>query len=169
MTGAREFLGFLSAKHLAGLRERPSGAETERLFRARSLTWRESSWLRHIFLCLHAGSFRKLVLGAGLSVYEVARAAHNSGIERGELAFWFDPYAIRPEDLPRVPEEEWRKLRRAKEEAWGELESALRSGEASRPQGGFPFRLPGASRTAGDVDAGQLGRPAPGHFGHMIM
>lgn len=118
VTGARGFLGFLSAKHLAGLRERPGGAETEWLFRSRSLTWRESHWLRHIFLCLHADSFRRLVLGAGLSVYEVARAAHNSGVERGELAFWFDPYAIRPEDLPKVPEEEWRKLRRAKEEAW---------------------------------------------------
>ena len=118
--GARGFLGFLSAKHLAGIRDRPSGVEAERLFRAETLTWLESSHLHHIFLCLRASSFHKLVLGAGLSVYEVARAAHNSGIRRGGLAFWFAPYAIRPEDLPKVPEGEWRKLRRAKEEAWAQ-------------------------------------------------
>lgn len=120
VAGARGFLGFLSAKHLAGLRERPNGVETERLFRARTLTRRERHWIQHIFLCLRASDFNTLVLNAGLSVYQVGRAARNSGIRRGGLAFWFAPYAIRPEDLPNVPEGEWRKLRRAKEEAWAQ-------------------------------------------------
>ena len=116
--GARGFVGLLSAKHFAGIPDRPSGVEMERLFRAETLTWVESSNLHHIFLCLRASSFHKLVLDGALSVYEVARTAHNSVTRRGGLAFWFAPYAIGPEDLTKVPEEEWKTLRRAKAEAW---------------------------------------------------
>ena len=69
----------------------------------RSLKSRESPWLRHIFLRLHADSFRKLVLGTGHPVCGVATAAHNSGIERPELAFWLDPNRTARSTSPKYP------------------------------------------------------------------
>ena len=115
---AQGFLGWLSAKHLAGLRNRPAGSEMERRFRAETLTRLESHHLRHIFLCLRAPDFSRLLVASGLSVYEVARTVHNSGTHRAAIAIWLEAYAIRPDDLGKVPEERWRKLRRAKGEAW---------------------------------------------------
>ena len=115
---ARGFLGWLSAKHLAGLRNRPGGSEMERRFRAKTLTRLESHHLRQIFLCLRAPDFSRLLAASGLSVHEVARTVHNSGTHRAAIAIWLEAYAIRPEDLGKVPGERWRKLRRAKDEAW---------------------------------------------------
>lgn len=125
VAGAHEFLGFLSAKYLAGLRDRPTGAGLERLFRAKTLTWLQSYWLRHIFLCIRADQFSCLLVGAGLSVYEVARAVHNSGTHRAPIAIWLEDLALRPGDLARVGEGEWRKLRRAKEQAWARTGARL--------------------------------------------
>ena len=58
----------------------------ERRFRADTLTRLESHHLRHIFLCLRAPDFSRLLVAAGLSVYEVARTVHNSGTHRAAIA-----------------------------------------------------------------------------------
>ena len=114
--GARAFMRSLSGAYLAGLRNRPSGTQLEGLFRAATLTDPESYFLRHIFTCIRPAQFTRLLLGSGLSVYEVARAVHNSGTHRALIAIWLGGHALRPWDV--VGEEHWRELKRAKDEAW---------------------------------------------------
>ncbi len=112
---------WFSAKHLADIENRPSGTETERRFRAETLTRGEAADLARIFLCLRPRDLSWLVGGSGLSVHELARAAHNSGTRRTWVALFLSSYAIPPENLGRVPAEHWRKVCEAKEEAWAEV------------------------------------------------
>ena len=41
----------------------PPAVELEWLFRARTLTWLQSYHLRHIFLCIRADEFSRLLVG----------------------------------------------------------------------------------------------------------
>ena len=95
---AHGFFAALAADHLAGMPERPSGAQLARTFRAARLEGREWSQLWHVFACIRIWDLKRLLSRGGLSVYEVARAIHLSDTCRAEVVTWINQFAVPPEE-----------------------------------------------------------------------
>lgn len=95
------FFEHLSAAHLAGYPDRPSGAALVRIFRSPELSTAERDHLWHIFACIRTRDLGHLLGWGGLSVYEAARAVHLSRTRCGEVAAWINQFAARPEPAGR--------------------------------------------------------------------
>jgi len=91
------FFEHLSAAHLAGYPNRPSGPALARIFRSPQLSAVERDQLWHIFACIRPHDLGHLLGWGGLSVHETARAIHLSGTQCGEVITWINQFAVRPE------------------------------------------------------------------------
>ena len=92
------FLASLSAGHLAGMPNRPSGDDLAKIFRSAAISNAEWAQLWDILGCIHIVDLKGLLFRAGLSIYEIARAIHLSEIRRGEVCMWINQFAIPPEE-----------------------------------------------------------------------
>lgn len=95
---AQTFLFSLSADHLAGMSERPDGAQLLRLYRASEYSDLERMQMWHIFACIRMMDLRRLLSRAGLSVFEIARAIHLSETQRAAVCTWINNFAIDPKE-----------------------------------------------------------------------
>ena len=93
---AHAFFAHLSGAHLAGMPNRPTGAQLARLFRATELSSRERSQLWHIFADIQAWDLTRLLSRGGLSLYEAARAIHLSGTRRAPVVIWLNQFGVQP-------------------------------------------------------------------------
>ncbi|MDE2974457.1 MAG: hypothetical protein OXU64_07030 [Gemmatimonadota bacterium] len=93
---AHLFFRSLSHGHLAGHRDRPSGARLRRHFQAPELSGLPLSLVRHVLACIRGLDLNRLLAYGGLSLYEIARAIHLTGIRRVSVTRWINQYAIRP-------------------------------------------------------------------------
>lgn len=89
-------LDALIADHLAGYPDRPTAAELARIFRSTVPTSRERSILYHVLGCIRPWDLTRLLSRERLSVYELARAIHFSGIRRPQVIEWLHMFAARP-------------------------------------------------------------------------
>ena len=89
-------LDALIADHLAGYPNRPTGAELARILRSEAPTARERSILYHVLGCIHPWDLTRLLAHERLSIYELARAIHFSGIRRPDVIDWLHMFASRP-------------------------------------------------------------------------
>ncbi len=90
-------LDALIADHLAGYPDRPTGSELARVFRSPAPTPRDRSILYHILGCIRPWDLTRLLSRERLSVYELARAIHFSGIRRPQVIDWLHMFAAPPE------------------------------------------------------------------------
>ena len=95
---AHAFFAALAADHLAGMPERPSGAQLARTLRSSELKGREWSQLWHVFACIRIWDLKRLLSRGGLSIYEIARAIHLSDACRAEVVTWINQFAVPPEE-----------------------------------------------------------------------
>ena len=93
---AHSFFAHLAGAHLAGMRNRPSGAELRRRFRSSELKGLAWSQVWHVFACIHISDLKRLLSRGGLSVYEIARAIHLSDTRRAEVVTWINQFGVRP-------------------------------------------------------------------------
>lgn len=110
---AHDFFAALAADHLAGMPERPGGAQLAHTFCSAQLEGREWSQVWHIFACIRTWDLKRLLSRGGLSVYEVARAIHRSDTCRAEVVTWINQFAVPPSRQHRqglLPEEAARPL-----------------------------------------------------------
>ncbi len=89
-------LDALIADHLAGYPNRPSGSELARIFRSATPTERECSILYHVLGCIRSWDLTRLLSRERLSVFELARAIHFSGIRRPQVIDWLHMFAAPP-------------------------------------------------------------------------
>ena len=88
------FFEHLSAAHLAGYPNRPSGIALARIFRSPELSPVERDQLWHIFACIRCRDLGHLIGWGGLSVYEAARAVHLSGTRCADVVAWINQFAV---------------------------------------------------------------------------
>ena len=100
---AHDFFTALAADHLAGMPDRPSGAQLARTLRSARLEGREWSQLWHVFACIRIWDLKRLLSRGGLSVYEVARAIHLSDTCRAEVVTWINQFAVSPGEQGDTP------------------------------------------------------------------
>lgn len=93
---AHLFFRSLSHGYLAGHRDRPSGARLRRHFQSPDLSGLPLSHLWHVLACIRGLDLNRLLANGGLSLYEIARAIHLTGIRRISVTRWINQYAIRP-------------------------------------------------------------------------
>lgn len=91
------FFEHLSAAHLAGYPNRPSGPALARTFRSSQLSPVERDQLWHIFACIRPHDLAHLLGWGRLSVHEAARAIHLSGTRCGEVVAWINQFATSPQ------------------------------------------------------------------------
>lgn len=89
-------LALLIGAHLAGFPNRPTPDELAAIFRSDAPTPRERSILYHVLGCIHPWDLSGLLYEERLSVYELARAIHFSGIRRPRVIDWLHMFASRP-------------------------------------------------------------------------
>ena len=94
----RGFFAHLSAGHLAGYPNRPSGTELARIFRSPRPTTVERDQAWHVFACIHPWDLPGLLWSGGMSVHEVARAIHLSKTLRPQVIAWINLFGVRPRD-----------------------------------------------------------------------
>ena len=92
----RIFFGHLAGGHLAGYPERPGGTELARIFRSPRMTAVERDQVWHVFACIHLWDLPGLLYPGGMSVYQVARAIHLSGILRPHVIAWINLFGVPP-------------------------------------------------------------------------
>lgn len=92
----RAFFAHLSGGHLAGMQNRPTGAELARLFRSPRLTSVERDQVWHVFACIRLGDLPGLLTRGGMSLYEVARAIHLCKTLRPHVIAWINQFGARP-------------------------------------------------------------------------
>ena len=102
---ANAFFAHLSGAHLAGMPNRPTGAQLARLFRATELSSQERSQLWHIFADIQAWDLTRLLYLGGLSLYELACAIHLSGSRRATVVTWLNQFGVPPRDRARTGSE----------------------------------------------------------------
>lgn len=91
-----EYLGTLSADHLAGYRSRPDGATLHRLLRADRLTGEEAHLVEQFLSRIRMIELASLLRRAGLSIHELARAMHLSGTTTAAKTNWINQFASQP-------------------------------------------------------------------------
>ncbi|MDE3261410.1 MAG: hypothetical protein OYL41_05415 [Acidobacteriota bacterium] len=89
-------LDALIGDHLAGYPDRPTALDLARILRSAAPTERERSILYHILGCIRPWDLTRLLSRERLSVYELARAIHFSGIRRPQVVDWLHMFAARP-------------------------------------------------------------------------
>ena len=94
---AHLFFRSLSHAHLAGHAHRPSGPLLRRYFCSPALSGIPSSLVWHVLACVRGFDLNRLLAYGGLTIYEIARAIHLSGIRRASVTHWINQFAIRPE------------------------------------------------------------------------
>lgn len=98
---AHAYLGDLSGLHLAGIANRPTGPQLARMFRSRHLSNHDRPILTHLLNAVTAPRFMDLRTLGGVSLYEMARALHNTRTQRADLVRWINRFARRPTRYPK--------------------------------------------------------------------
>lgn len=94
---ANRFFHALSCAYLAGMPDRPSGPLLRRHFQSADLSRLPRSHVWHVLVCIQSFDLHRLIPRGGVSLYEVARAIHITGIRRGTVVSWINQFAVRPE------------------------------------------------------------------------
>ena len=94
--GALALLEALSGCHLAGVVDRPGGADFARMFKAASLTGTERYYMWELLGHLRPCEFTPLAGQAELSIHQIARAATLSRCRTGSFVNWLNQFAARP-------------------------------------------------------------------------
>lgn len=90
-------LDHLIAAHLAGYPDPPTAPDLARILRSDNPTRRERFALYHILGCISPLDLGGLLSEEHLSLYELARAIHFSGIRRPQVIAWLHMFAVPPE------------------------------------------------------------------------
>ena len=97
--GRREaelFFRALAHSYFAGAADPPSGATLRRHIRAASLTGTSYSRVWHLFASIRGFDLNPLLASGGLTIHELARAIHLTGIRRAAIVTWINQFAARP-------------------------------------------------------------------------
>ena len=90
-----KYLDTLSADHLAGCSPRPNGRTLRRLLRADHLTNEEAHLIEQFLARLRMIELASLLSRASLTVHEIARAMHLSGMTTPAKTHWLNQFASR--------------------------------------------------------------------------
>ena len=93
----RETVEWIAHRRLAGRVGRPSGAEICKALKAQAPTREERALLRDLFEVTRGGELTAIMAASGASIYEMARAMHLCGTQRGKAAEWIEQWA-EPDD-----------------------------------------------------------------------
>ena len=99
-------LTLLIGAHLAGFPDRPTADELAAILRSDAPSPRDRSILYHVLGCIHPWDLSGLLHEEHLSVYELARAIHFSGIRRPQVIDWLHMFAVPPESPEEHPAQE---------------------------------------------------------------
>lgn len=94
-------LRLLIGAHLAGYPDRPTADELAAIFRSDAPSPRDRSILYHVLGCIQPWDLSGLLHEERLSLYELARAIHFSGIRRPQVIDWLHMFA----EAPGAPDE----------------------------------------------------------------
>ena len=89
-------LRLLIGAHLAGYPDRPAADELAAILRSDSPSSRDRSILYHVLGCIEPWDLSGLLHEERLSVHELARAIHFSGIRRPQVIAWLHMFAAPP-------------------------------------------------------------------------
>ena len=89
-------LDMMLARHLAGVEGRPSAQEMAAILRKPTLSTTERIMTYHLFGCISPQDMFRLLWNERLTLFELVRALHNSGIQRHCLSRSLEQYAVRP-------------------------------------------------------------------------
>lgn len=89
-------LDLMPARHMAGVRDRPSAEETSAILRKPDLDSTEQTMTYNLFACITPDDLFRLLLGEGLTLFEIVRALHNSGVKKYSLRRRLEQFAVRP-------------------------------------------------------------------------
>ena len=88
-------LDLMPARHMAGVRDRPSAEETSAILRKPDLDSTEQTMTYNLFACITPDDLFRLLLGEGLTLFEIVRALHNSGVKKYSLRRRLEQFAVR--------------------------------------------------------------------------
>ena len=89
-------LDLMLARHMAGVRGRPSPGEMSTILRKPDLDPTERIMAYHLFACITPNDLFRLLMGEGLTLFEIVRALHNSGVKKYSLSRCLEQFAVRP-------------------------------------------------------------------------
>ena len=96
-------LDLMLARHLAGVSGRPSPHEMSAMLRKPDLDSTERIMAYHLFACISPNDMFRLLIGEALTLFELVRALHNSGVKKHSLSRCLEQFAVRPLDGPVDP------------------------------------------------------------------
>lgn len=89
-------LGLLLARHMAGVRGRPSPVEMSAILKKPALDSTEQVMAYHLLACITPNDMFRLLISEGLTLFEIVRALHNSCVEKYSLSRCLEQFAVRP-------------------------------------------------------------------------
>ena len=89
-------LDLMLARHMAGVRGRPSPEEMSAILRKPDLDPEERIMAYQLFACITPNDLFRLLIGGGLTLFEMVRALHNSGVKNYSLSRCLQQFAVRP-------------------------------------------------------------------------
>ncbi len=95
---AHAFFHCLSCSYLAGMSERPSGAQLRSHFKAPELDAHARSDVWHVLACIRNFELHRLLARGAVCVREVARAMHLSETRRATVVAWINQFSAPPRD-----------------------------------------------------------------------
>ncbi len=94
---ANLFFRAIAHSYFAGSADPPSGHRLRRYLRSASLSGRAFIDVHYLFTSIRGFDLNPLVGGAGLTIYEIARAIHLVRIRYAPVVRWINQFAARPQ------------------------------------------------------------------------
>ena len=91
-----QMLEHLCGKHLAGWQDRPTGEEMYQILMEGALNDDDRLMGRELLCDIRHEFYPKLRRQDALSIWHIARAAHDCEVRRGRLSWWLNQFAEKP-------------------------------------------------------------------------